>query len=91
MMDNPFVGHSNRRVPSYHKAAKFVDHVSFFPHAPKHLISISGNKVSSGTSMATRLDQNIWFSHVAFSPDGTQFALCNESAVTVQMLNLGQL
>jgi len=60
-----------------------VDYVCFCPLDPKHLMSASVNKISkwniSGQKSAPEYDS----SHIAFSPDGTQFVVCNEPTVEV--------
>ena len=58
-------------------------HVTFSPMNPQHLISISGHKVwwwdVNGQQILPTYDS----SHIAFSPDHAQFALCYFKAVTV--------
>jgi len=62
----------------------FVNYVCFSPLDPKHLMSISGNKVwqwgISGQQIAPEYDGSC----ITFSSDSTLFAMCNGSAVEVQ-------
>jgi len=61
-----------------------VDHVRFFPTDPRHLLSISNNKVYQWDANGHQ-NSPVWDgSHINFSPDGTQLALCDGAVVTVQ-------
>ena len=60
-----------------------VDHVSFSPTDPQHLISISGKKVWQWDINGNQAGPIYNGSCAAFSSDGTQFVSCNEPAVTV--------
>ena len=64
-----------------------VTHVCFSPSDPKHLISISDGKIwqwnTSGQKTAPESDGSC----IAFSPDGTQFAVCSGPVVEVQRSN----
>jgi len=61
-----------------------VEHVSFFPIDPQYLLSISNNKVWQWDINGHQILPVYGGSHVAFSPDGTQFVLCNDAVVSVQ-------
>ena len=61
-----------------------VSHVSFSPKDPECLISISDNKVQQWGINGNQIGPTYDGSHIAFSPDHTQFALCSGRAVTVQ-------
>ena len=61
-----------------------ISHVSFSPTDPQHIISISNNKVSEWDINGHQLSPTYNGTHIAFSPDHTQFALCYGNAVTVQ-------
>jgi len=62
-----------------------VKHVVFSPTNPQYLLFISGNEVWHWDINGHRISPVYGGgSHVAFSPDGTQFVLCNEAVVTVQ-------
>ena len=61
-----------------------VWHVSFSPINPQHIISISGNQVWQWDINGHQIPPIYNGAHIAFSPDHTQFALCNGKAVTVQ-------
>ena len=61
-----------------------VEHVSFPPTHPEHFISISGDKVQQWDFNGHQILPTYDGSHIAFSPDHTQFALCNKTAITVQ-------
>ena len=63
---------------------KTVRHVSFSPMNPQHLISISGNKIWWWDVNGHKVPPAYNGSYISFSPDHTQFALCNGKAVTVQ-------
>ena len=61
-----------------------VEHVSFSPTDPQHIISISGNEVCQWDANGHWIPPTYSGSHIAFSPDNTQFALCNRNVITVQ-------
>ena len=61
-----------------------VGHVSFSPTNPQHIISISGNEVWHWDANGHQIPPTYNGSHIAFSPDHTQFALCNGNVITVQ-------
>ena len=61
-----------------------VEHVSFSPTNPQHIISISGGKVWEWDINGNQISPTYNGSHIAFSPDHTQFALCNGKTITVQ-------
>jgi len=61
-----------------------VEHVSFCPMNPQQLISISGDKIRWWDTNGHQILPTYDGSHIAFSPDHTQFALCNGEFVIVQ-------
>jgi len=61
-----------------------VKHVSFSPTDPQYLLSISGNEAWHWDINGNQISPAYGGSHVAFSPDGTQFVLCNGAVVTVR-------
>jgi len=61
-----------------------VGYVSFSPIDPGHIISISNNKVQQWDLNGQQIGPTYDGSHIAFSPDSTQFALCNKEVVTIQ-------
>ena len=61
-----------------------VEHVSFSPTDPQHIISISGNEVWQWDADGHQIPPTYNGSHIAFSLDHTKFALCNENVITVQ-------
>ena len=60
-----------------------VDHVSFSPMNPQHLISTSGGKIWWWDINGHQIPPEYNSSHISFSPDHTQFSLCNGKVVTV--------
>jgi len=64
-----------------------VQHVSFSPIDPQHLISVSGHKVWWWGINGHQIPPTYDGSHISFSPDHTQFALCNSNVVTVLSSN----
>jgi len=61
-----------------------VQYVGFSPTDPQYLLSISNNKVWQWDINGHQSSPVCDGSHVNFSLDGTQFALCNGAVVTVQ-------
>jgi WD40 repeat protein len=61
----------------------FVDHVSFSPTDPQHLISVSGVVVQWWDVNGHQVGPTYLGSHAAFSLDGTQFVLCGLVIATV--------
>jgi WD40 repeat protein len=61
-----------------------VYHVSFSPTDPQCIISLSGGKIWQWDVNGHQISPTYNGSHIAFSPDHTQFALCTEGVVTVQ-------
>ena len=61
-----------------------VQHVIFSPMDPQHLISTSGRKVWWWDVNGLSIPPVYNGFHVSFSPDHTQFALCDEKVVTVR-------
>jgi len=68
-----------------------AEHVSFSPADPQYLLSISNTKVCQWDINGCKISPTYDGSYVAFSPDGTQFVLCNETVVTVQNSNSGEI
>ena len=66
------------------KQEDIVNHISFSPINPQHIISISCGKVWQWDDNGHQISPTYDGTHIAFSPDHTQFALCNGSVVTVQ-------
>ena len=62
-------------------------HINFSPMDPQHIISISGRKVWEWDLGGQQIPPIYDGTHMAFSPDGTKFALCNGGVVTVQDCN----
>jgi len=69
------------------KQQDHVKHVSFSPMNPQQLISISGDKIWWWDTNGHQILPTYDGSHIAFSPDHTQFALCNGEFVIVQNSN----
>ena len=61
-----------------------VYYVSFSPLDSQYIISISGKKVWQWDINGHQLSPISNGTHITFSPDHTQFALCHENVVTVQ-------
>ena len=68
-----------------------VEHVSFSPMDPQHLISISGGKVWWWDVDGHQIPPIYDGSSISFSPDHTQFILCNGTVVTVQNSDSGTI
>ena len=69
------------------KPKGIVDHVSFFPTNPQHLISISDNKLQQWDTNGHQINPPSKCSHISFFPDGTQFVSCYEAVFTVMNSN----
>ena len=63
--------------------------VRFFPTNPQHIIFVSGSKVRQWNTIDHQINSTDNGFHVALSPDGTQFVLCDGAAVVVQDSNSG--
>jgi len=61
-----------------------VSHVSFSPTNPQHIISISHRKIWQWDANGHQIPPTYDGTYIAFSPDHTQFALCNGNVITVQ-------
>jgi WD40 repeat protein len=61
-----------------------IVHVSFSPINPQYIISIADNKVWQWDVNGHQIPPTYSGSYIAFSPDHTQFALCNKKVLTVQ-------
>jgi len=66
------------------KQQAHVEHVFFSPTDPQYLLSRSDNKIWQWDIHGHQIPPAYDGFFVAFSPDGTQFALCNRTVVTVQ-------
>ena len=64
-----------------------VRHVGFSPIDPQHIISISGDKVWEWDLNGQQIPPTYDSTCIAFSPDCSKFALCNENAVIVHDSN----
>ena len=65
--------------------------VRFSPTDPQHLISVSADRVWQWDTGGYQIGPTYDGSHIAFSPDGTQFVLCHETAVVVQKSHSGEI
>jgi len=61
-----------------------VEHVSFSPTDPGHLISVSDGKIHQWDISGHQTGPGYDGDYISFSPDHTQFALCNRSVIAVQ-------
>ena len=61
-----------------------VQSVCFSPIDPQYLISVSGHKLWQWNTSGHQINPPHNGSHVAFSPDGTQFVLCQGKEIMVQ-------
>jgi len=66
------------------KQQGFVDSVGFSPIDPQYIISTSHGKVWQWDVNSKQILPPYDGTHISFSPDHTQFALCNKRVVTVQ-------
>ena len=66
-----------------------IDSASFSPTNPQYIISTSCGKVWQWDVNGHQIPPTYDGTHIAFSPDHTQFALCNEQVVTVQSSDSG--
>ena len=64
-----------------------VHYVGFSPMNSEHIISISYNRVQQWDVKGHQIPSVYNGTHIAFSPDNTQFALCNGKVVTVRKSN----
>ena len=71
------------------KQKRDVHHVCFSPTNSQRLISQSNKKVWQWDSNGHQIKPPCNGSCIAFSPDGTQFVLCNGKAVTIQNSDSG--
>ena len=62
----------------------WVDYVIFSPIDSQHIISVSDRKIWKWDVNGHQIPPTYDGTHIAFSPDHSQFALCNEEIVTVQ-------
>ena len=68
-----------------------IDFVSFSPTDPHHIISISCGKVWQWDVNGDQIPPTYGGTHIAFSPDHTQFALCNGQVISVQSSDSGAI
>jgi len=61
-----------------------VWHALFSPIDPQHIISVSAKKIWEWDVNGHQIPPTYDGTHIAFSPDHSQFALCNEEVITVQ-------
>ena len=73
------------------KQQSYVRHVSFSPTDSQHLLSVCYEKVWQWDINGHQVKPTYDGSYVAFSSDGTQFVICNKTAVTVQNSNSGAI
>ena len=66
------------------KQSNWVDYVIFFPTCSQYLIAQSQGQFQQWDINGHQIEPQYTGHNFAFSPDGTQFALCNESTVTIQ-------
>jgi len=66
------------------KQQDYVGYIGFSPMDPQHLISRSRNKLWWWDVNGHQIPPLCDGFHISFSPDSTQFALCNEKVITVQ-------
>ena len=64
-----------------------VFHVIFSPIDPQHIISVSNNKIQEWDVNGHQIPPTYNGTYIAFSPDHSQFALCNRRVVMVQNSN----
>ena len=64
----------------------FVSCVTFSPLNPQHIFSIAGGKIWEWDLGGHQIPSTYDGSNIIFSPDSTQFALCNGNDVTVHNL-----
>jgi len=68
-----------------------VQHVSFPPIDPQHLLSVSSSKVWRWDINGHQVGHTFDSYYTAFSPDGTLLAACNKTAIIVQNFNSGAI
>ena len=73
------------------KQQGYVKSVSFSLTDPQHIISISCSRVWQWDVNGHQIPPTYNGTHIAFSPDHTQFALCNGHVVTVQSSDSGAI
>jgi WD40 repeat protein len=65
----------------------YARYISFSPTDPQHFLSICDSKVQQWDINGHQVKPTFDGSRIAFSSDGTQFAVCYRGAVTVQNYN----
>ena len=68
-----------------------VYHVRFSPTDPQHLMFVSDDKVWQWDINGHQINPTYDGSNIAFSPDGTQFVLCQEENIVVQCTDSGAI
>ena len=68
---------------------RLVYHVRFSPTDPQHLLSVCDGKVQQWSVNGLQAGPTYDGHSIAFSPDGTQFVVCNEESVIVQNSSSG--
>jgi WD40 repeat protein len=71
------------------KQESAVWHVRFSPTDPQHLLSVCDKKVWRWNTNGDQAGPTYDGSDIAFSPDGTQFVVCNKESVMVQNSSSG--
>ena len=66
-----------------------ITHIKFSPANPKYLLSVCDGRVWQWNVNGHQTGPTYDGHSIAFSPDGTQFVLCNEESVTVQNSSSG--
>jgi len=69
----------------------YPHHTIFSPTNPQHLISTSSTKLLQWDINGNQTNPPSNGSHIAFSPDGTQFVSCYKPIVTVQNSDSGEI
>ena len=65
------------------KQEGIITHVMFSPTNPQYLLSVCNGKVQQWNISGHQVGPTYDGSDIAFSPDGTQFIICNKTSVTV--------
>ena len=77
----------NIKTGSCHVIKEHVRTVTFSPTNPQLLLSSSDDDVQQWDIDGHQIGPSVAGSHVAFSPDGVQFALCRWSTITIRNTN----
>ena len=68
-----------------------VNCVNFSPTDSQYFLSLCNGEIWQWDTNGYQIESTHSGSYVTFSPDGTQFALCNRSSVTVQTSRSGEI